>query len=114
MAWPKTSRQSRGYGAQWDRIRARVLKRDGHVCVCENCKRAGRVLPATHVDHIVSKARWLAMHGNLDGVDVDTNLQSMNVDCHNLKTMLEKGHQPEPGCDLNGWPRDPDHPWNRK
>lgn len=66
------------------------------------------------MDHIVSKAEWLKTRGNLEGVDADTNLQSMNVDCHNLKTALEKGVRPQHGCDVTGWPRDPDHPWNKR
>jgi 5-methylcytosine-specific restriction protein A len=114
MAWPKSSSASRGYGAPWRALREKVLRRDGYVCVCENCKRANRVLEATHVDHIVSKARWQETHGNLDGVDDPSNLQSMNVDCHNLKSALEKGIRPQMGCDRNGWPTDPNHPWNRK
>lgn len=114
MAWPKSSPASRGYGTEWRVLREQILKRDGYLCVCTNCKRAGRVLTATHVDHIVSKSKWQEMHGSLAGVDDPTNLQSMNENCHTLKTMLEKGIRPRAGCDINGWPRDPDHAWNLK
>lgn len=114
MAWSKASRHERGYGTEWDRLREQILKRDKYVCVCQGCRAAGRVLPATHVDHIINKATWNKTRGTLVGVDHPSNLQSMNVDCHKLKTLLEKGVQPRSGCDRNGWPTDPNHPWNRK
>lgn len=114
MAWSKESPESRGYGPKWRRTRERVLKRDGYVCQCTGCKAAERILPATHCDHIISKARWFEMHGNLDNVDDESNLQALNEDCHKLKTMLEKGIRPRFGCTTTGWPTDPDHPWNRR
>jgi len=114
MAWSKESPAARGYGAEWKRLREQILKRDRYICICSGCRRAGRVLPATHVDHIISKAKWLEVRGNLIGVDHPSNLQAMNVDCHKLKTVLEKGMRPRSGCDRNGWPSDPNHPWNRR
>lgn len=75
------SRQSRGYGTAWDRLRPIILKRDGYVCQCEDCKREGIVRPATHVDHIIAKAQG--------GTDDPSNLQSMNVKCHMRKTARE-------------------------
>ncbi|EEZ2543449.1 TPA: HNH endonuclease, partial [Escherichia coli] len=36
------SRHQRGYGSKWDTIRARVLKRDNHLC--QNCLRNGRAV----------------------------------------------------------------------
>ncbi|EPV3626731.1 HNH endonuclease [Escherichia coli] len=38
------SRHQRGYGSKWDTIRARVLKRDNHLC--QNCLRNGRAVEA--------------------------------------------------------------------
>ena len=114
MAWSKESPESRGYGPAWKRLRLEILRRDGYVCQCEGCKASGRVLDATHCDHILSKAQWFDRHGNLDGVDHPSNLQAMNADCHKLKTMLEKGGQPRFGATVSGWPRDPEHPWNRR
>lgn len=82
------SRHERGYGSEWEKTRARILKRDGYVCQCEECKRAGRQLPAGDVDHIVPKA-----HG---GTDDDDNLRAMNARCHKQKTAREGrgGSQP--------------------
>lgn len=75
------SRHARGYGSEWEALRARILKRDGYVCQCEDCKEAGRILPARDVDHILAKA-----HG---GSDEESNLRAMNADCHKRKTARE-------------------------
>ena len=57
MAWSKESRQARGYGADWDKLRAQVLARDGHLCQCPDCQGGKvRALPAHEVDHIKPKA----------------------------------------------------------
>ena len=59
--WLTGSRQSRGYGADWQRVRKIVLERDGHLCQCKHCKTEGRTSIATEVDHIVSRANAKAM-----------------------------------------------------
>lgn len=56
-------------GSEWEAVRKRVLERDGYVCVV--CQ-----APATHVDHIIPKARG--------GTDEMSNLQAMCA-THNLK-----------------------------
>jgi 5-methylcytosine-specific restriction protein A len=114
-AWhhDKRSRQERGYGAAWDRIRPVILKRDGYRCRCEDCTRTDTLKPATHVDHVLSKAAWLRKFGTLDGVDAPSNLRAMNADCHKRKTMLEVGARPKAGADASGLPLDPGHPWNQ-
>lgn len=76
------SRQARGYGAEWERTRARILERAGGLCECEDCKRLGRVRLATEVDHIRPKS-----HG---GADDEDNLQAINVECHKAKTLRER------------------------
>lgn len=76
---PGQSRHQRGYGAKWDVIRERVLKRDKGLC--QLCLRAGVVREAKTVDHIIPKA-----HG---GTDVDSNLQSLCWPCHKAKTARE-------------------------
>lgn len=48
------SRHQRGYGAKWDKLRVRILKRDKYLC--QECLRAGRVTEAKTVDHIIAKA----------------------------------------------------------
>ncbi|WP_233615138.1 HNH endonuclease [Citrobacter sp. FDAARGOS_156] len=73
------SRHERGYGSKWDIKRARILKRDNHLC--QNCLRTGRAVAATTVDHIKAKA-----HG---GTDDDSNLESLCWPCHRSKTGRE-------------------------
>lgn len=108
----KRSRQERGYGAAWDRLRPQILKRDGYRCRCDDCTRTGALKPATHVDHVVSKADWLRKHGNLDRVDDPTNLRAINKACHERKSLVEKGYTVRAGADAQGLPLDPGHPWN--
>lgn len=73
------STTKRGYGHAWRKLRAQVLNRDGHLCMA--CKRAGRYVPATDVDHIISKAKG--------GTDALSNLQSLCKSCHRTKTANE-------------------------
>lgn len=53
------SRHQRGYGSEWDVRRARILKRDKHLC--QQCMRIGRASAAKTVDHIKAKAHGLPM-----------------------------------------------------
>ncbi|WP_081089697.1 HNH endonuclease [Achromobacter xylosoxidans] len=77
------SRHQRGYGTAWSRLRDLILKRDRYLCQCEECKRTGRVLPATEVDHRIPKAEG--------GTDEPHNLCAINVECHKRKTAKESG-----------------------
>jgi 5-methylcytosine-specific restriction protein A len=98
------SRQDRGYGAAWDRLRKQILERDKYLCqVC--LKDHGRVRPAREVDHALGKAKG--------GTDDPSNLRAICVPCHRDKSLREQGKTPRHGCDETGWPRDPNHPWNR-
>ncbi len=81
------SRQARGYGAAWERLRVSVLKRD---CgLCQPCLREGRVSSAVEVDHVVNKAAWRAERGSLEGCDAPSNLQAICPACHRAKTADE-------------------------
>lgn len=73
------SRHQRGYGAAWDRIRQRILKRDEGLC--QPCLAEGRTSPGVQVDHILPRARG--------GDDSDTNLQAICEACHRAKTARE-------------------------
>lgn len=96
--WHTTSRHARGYGADWDRIRARVLSRDKHLC--QVCLKAGRYTLATEVDHIQPRAQG--------GTDDDDNLQAIDKACHAAKTAdeaaLAQGRRPRPRFDPDGRP----------
>lgn len=88
QSW-KGSRHERGYGNDWDRRRKRILARDNGLCQCDECRQLNRIRIATQVDHVVNKAEWRRRHGGLVGVDDDSNLQSINAECHKRKTARE-------------------------
>jgi 5-methylcytosine-specific restriction protein A len=94
MNWPASSRQSRGYGADWQAIRKRILERDNYLCQCRHCKTAGRTRLATEVDRAQG------------GTDDDANLQAISHDCHAIKTLEDEGKRSRDkvGFDRDGWP----------
>jgi hypothetical protein len=86
---------------QWRRLRAAYRKAHPF------CQRCGR--RTEHVDH-VEEIR-LAPERRLDWL----NLQSLCHACHNAKTAADKAGQPlrpHGGCDVDGNPTDPRHPWS--
>lgn len=83
------SRHDRGYGSDWDKRRARILRRDKGLC--QECLRNG-ILTAVGdkpfsawCDHIVPKAEG--------GADDDGNLQTLCRKCHQAKTDAEKNRR---------------------
>lgn len=73
--------------------------------MCESCERA----PATQVDHITPISAGGARRD-------PANLQSLCHPCHSGKTTDQRAGRrwvPEKhrGCDVNGMPLDPAHPW---
>lgn len=88
--------------AAWQRLRREVLADQP---LCQHCyDDYRRITPATDVDHI----------DNNGDNNERYNLQSLCHSCHSRKTRAEMyGHKPKIiGCDVNGWPLDPDHEWN--
>lgn len=75
------TRQQRGYGREWERIRVAILRRDRYLCQCEECKAGNRLTVAHEVDHRIPKARG--------GTDDPDNLRAINRDCHRRKTARE-------------------------
>jgi len=76
---------------------------------CEHCGN-----PATCVDHI------LPIEDGGHPFDY-SNLQSLCFKCHNAKSAAVDGGFGNKkkrgkifGCDIRGYPLDPDHPWNRE
>lgn len=87
-------------GAAWRRLRARVLSLRP---LCEKCYREGLIVEATDVDH-------------RDNDPTDNRpeaLQSLCHSCHSRKTQADMGKRVSWGCDSNGMPLDPEHPWNK-
>ena len=77
----ETQRLSSKSGGAWAAIRKRILTRDCGICQCAECKRLGRLRPAQEVDHRIPL--WEG------GTDDEANLQSINRECHVLKTAEE-------------------------
>lgn len=88
-------------GHAWEKLRKTALRRDRYLC--QLCDKAGRVRPATEVDHIVALVNG--------GTDALSNLQSVCITCHKLKTGADLGHKVSSACDASGRPLDPRHPW---
>lgn len=75
------STSERGYGHDWQQLRARVMRRDQEMCV--PCRKRGFMVRAHAVDHIKPKA-----NGGTDDMD---NLQAICNTCHRVKTRSESG-----------------------
>ena len=76
----RPSAARRGYGPRWRRARAAYLRRHP---LCVTCGAAGRLEPATVVDHVVP-------HRDAPGLFWDrANWQSMCKACHDAKTARE-------------------------
>lgn len=91
--------------ARWKRLRARKLAINP---LCEACERRGQVTAATDVDHIVPISQGGEPFPGMDG------LRSL---CHEDHSFRTASSQPGAsgatfkGCDAQGNPIDPDHPW---
>jgi 5-methylcytosine-specific restriction enzyme A len=91
------SRQQRGYGAAWERLRKIVLERDHHLC--QPCRERSRVTAAQAVDHILAKANG--------GTDELENLRAICRACHIDKTMQDAGkRRRKRQIGPDGWPID--------
>lgn len=66
-------------GWAWQQIRNRIMERDAGLC--QPSLRAGLVVVATEVDHIVPLQRG--------GTDDDRNLQAISTEPHRAKTIAE-------------------------
>lgn len=106
MPWSKESRQSRGYGAQWEKVRKLVMERDKGLC--QVCLAKSRVAVATQVDHKTPKAKAKRMGWSQARTDHPTNLQAICTTCHDEKTATETGrtYRPKVEIGLDGWPVD--------
>lgn len=95
MVWPTTSRQSRGYGREHERIR-RQLMADPDLLWCQDCLKEGHHVVGTICDHIVNQAAG--------GVTSKTNSQMLCKRHSDEKTTREAGHVPRPAVGVDGWP----------
>jgi 5-methylcytosine-specific restriction enzyme A len=104
MPWSNESRQSRGYGAEWEKIRKVVMERDKGLC--QPSLREGKVVRATEVDHIVSKAKARQMGWSDEQINDPRNLQAISHEKHLEKTARETGrtYRPKVRYGADGWP----------
>ena len=98
------SSTARGYGADWQRLRRRKLQT---APLCEDCKSRGRLTLAVEVDHKIRISERPDLRLDWD------NLQSLCAPCHAAKSAAERSGRPMRGCDVDGTPTDPAHPWNQ-
>lgn len=95
---------------RWHNLRRKVLEERP---TCEDCRHE----PSAEVDHI----KPVRLGGEPFERD---NLQARCKRCHSRKTRIEQGEagilsrvrRTTPkvkGCDVNGMPLDPEHPWNQ-
>jgi 5-methylcytosine-specific restriction protein A len=72
LSWSRKSRHERGYGAEWEKTRKRVLERDSGLC--QACARKDRVALGREVHHKKPRAQG--------GSDEDSNLETLCHECH--------------------------------
>lgn len=94
-AWPYSTQR-------WQRLRRLKLAEQP---ICERCITQGRVEAATDVDH----RRPISQGG--DPFPPLDQLNSFCHSCHSTKTNEDMTGKVK-GCDVDGWPLDPDHAWS--
>ena len=86
-------------GEAWRRLRASVLADEP---LCRDCTARGLIVSATEVDH----------RDNDPSNNDRANLVPLCKSCHSIKTQADMGKKGRSGCDTQGMPLDPAHPWN--
>ncbi len=95
----KRTSAARGYSSRWQAARKTFL---AHHPLCVICARLGRTTAASVVDHV------RAHRGDQSLFWDRSNWQPLCKPCHDRKT----GHDERIiGCDADGFPIDPNHPW---
>jgi hypothetical protein len=79
-------------------MRASVLNGEP---LCRHCAARGLLTEATDVDHVSGDP----------GDNSSENLQPLCHECHSRKTASDQGKRVSMGCDVDGLPLDPAHPW---
>lgn len=76
--------QEKGYNSRWRKVRRIFLK--AHP-LCEMCRKEGRLVKATVVDHIIPH------RGDQELFWDQNNFQALCKSCHDRKTMTEDRYQ---------------------
>ena len=97
--------------AAWQRLRKAHLAIEP---LCRGCEAAGRITAANTVDHVQAISDGGSPFPGHDG------LASYCGPCHGAKTArgaeagAVRSTRPRKGCDVDGNPFDPAHPWSGK
>ncbi len=81
-------------GHQWQKIRLRIMARD--YGLCQECKRQGRHVIGSEVDHILPIFKG--------GTDDEDNLQFLCRRCHEVKTAADTGRRLSVEIGFDGYP----------
>jgi len=92
------------YTARWSRLRKAQLKREP---LCHLCLALGRTTPATICDHVEPHKGDVAKFWA-------GPFQSLCKQCHDSAKQVEERSGLLKGCDQDGYPVDPKHPWGKK
>ena len=87
----------------WQKRRAAQLAEHPLCRLCMDLR--GKVTPATVADHIEPHRGDLELFAG--------PLQSLCAPCHSSVKQAQESGGHIRGCDVNGYPLDPLHPWNR-
>jgi len=90
------------YGREWKRRARAFLRRHP---ICAYCEEAGRLNAASVVDHKTPHK------GDADLFWNEANWQPLCAPCHDSIKSREERTGMRVGCDVNGTPLDPRHPW---
>lgn len=104
----RESSDSRGYDAEWRKVRAIKVEKNP---LCERCLKIGKYVPINKkvngnygvVHHIIPVEERPDLRLVLD------NLESLCFECHEA----HHGRLNLVGCDASGFPLDPNHFWNK-
>jgi 5-methylcytosine-specific restriction enzyme A len=95
----------KGVYQRWRALRAQHIAKNPFCLMCK--KDLGAITQAKHVDHVVPH------RGSLSLLLDEMNLQSLCEKHHNSSKQREEKRGVSSACDINGYPVDPNHPWNR-
>lgn len=102
----RPSGTARGYGEAWRLARIGFLAKNPW---CVLCLASGRRIPATDVDHIIPHKGDAKLFWD------KSNWRPLCARHHASKSGRERWNKPERlGCDSDGLPLDPNHPWNKR
>ena len=90
-------------GVAWRKLRAYVLRGEP---LCRHCTARGLTMAATEVDH----------RDDDPSNNELINLMPLCKPCHSRKTLRDMGYSVRDasmGCDKDGMPLDPSHPWRK-